>query len=248
MGSVQEMQFPVDLFVAGMEMEGTRTFATEGQIVYLNGPRVSSMKPGTVQRVVRAEGRVRDPFTDAELGVYYKDIGTIKIEAVGQESATARVLSSCLGMFKGDLVLPHSEKPVVEFSGSLSNKVTTLPQNGLVGTILLGKNDAREMAAGHFCFIGLGGRDGVKVGDRFTVFRRYPPFNSRDMDSLGKQANVSYEKMGNEGEVNEMLRNRSIPPQILGDIVVVETGDSVSTGKIVNSLTNIHPGDLIIRR
>lgn len=248
MGSVQDMQFPADLFVAGVEMEGTKTFATEGQIVYLNGPRVSSMKPGTVQRVVRAEGKIRDPFTDAELGVYYKDIGTIKIEAVGEENATARVLSSCQGMFKGDLVLPHSEKPVVEFSGSLSSDVVTLPQGGLVGTILLGKDDIREMAAGNFCYIALGGRDGVKAGDRFTVFRRYPPFNPRDMASLGKRANASYKQVGNDSEVNEMLHNRSLPPQILGDIVIVEAGDSVSTGKIINSLTNIHPGDLIIRR
>jgi len=247
-GSVQDLTIPRDLYISGVEMEGTKTLATTGQLVYLNGPKVSSLKIGMLQRVVRAEGRIRDPFTDAAMGVYYMDIGTIRIEAVEQESATARVLSSCNGMFKGDQVISHSVKPAVEFSGSLSNDVVSLPQNGLVGSILLGKDDLHSLAAGQFCYIGLGGRDGVKTGDRFTIFRHYADFNPRDMTSLGKKANASYSGLGDESEINALLYNRSLPPRILGDIIVVETGDSVSTGKIVNSLTDIHPGDLVVRR
>ena len=41
---------------------------------------------------------------------------------------------------------------------------------------------------------------------------------------------------------------QTLPPQILGDIVVVETGESTSTGKIVNSLSEIHIGDLVIKK
>jgi hypothetical protein len=45
-----------------------------------------------------------------------------------------------------------------------------------------------------------------------------------------------------------LLHERKLPPQILGDIVVVETGDRTSTGKIVNSLSEIHVGDLIVKK
>jgi hypothetical protein len=247
-GSVQDLTIPMDLFVAGVEMEGTKTLATAGQLVYINGPKVGSLKAGMVQRVVRAEGRIRDPYTAADMGVYYRDIGTIRIEAVEQESATARVLSSCNGMFKGDQLIAHSVKQAIEFNGSLSNDVVSLPQNGLAGAILLGRNDLNSLAAGDFCYIGLGGRDGVKAGDRFTIFRYYDGFNPRDMSTLGKNTNASFTGVGNESELNARLFNRSLPPRILGDIVVVEAGDSVSTGKIINSLTDIHPGDLVIRR
>jgi hypothetical protein len=45
-----------------------------------------------------------------------------------------------------------------------------------------------------------------------------------------------------------LLHERKLPPQILGDIVVVETGDKTSTGKVVNSLSEIHIGDLIVKK
>ncbi len=247
-GSVQNMTIPMDLYVAGVEMEGQKTFATQGDVVYLNGPKAGALKPGTVQRVLRAEGKVRDPFTNTELGVYYRDIGTIQIEVVGQENATARVLSTCQGMLKGDLVIPYSAKPSMEFSGSLSNSLITLPQNGLVGTILLGKDDAREMAGGYFCFLSVGARDGVKAGDRFIVYRPYPPFNPQDMTTAGEGTNASYFRMANQGEMSVKLHDRSLPPQILGDVVIVEAGENVSTAKIINSMHEIHPGDLVVRK
>ena len=85
-----------------------------------------SSKTGTVQRVIRPEGRVRDPITTEKLGTYYKDIGTVRIGAVDQESATARILLTCEGMLKGDIVIPNVQKPIVEFNGSLSNALTPL--------------------------------------------------------------------------------------------------------------------------
>jgi hypothetical protein len=250
-GSVQNMAAPLDLYVVGVEQEGALTFATQGRIVYLNGPRVPSLKPGMVQRVIRPEGKVHDPATGTNLGFYYRDIGTIRIETVTQEAAAARVLLSCQGMLKGDLVIPDAQKQAVEFNGNLSNGLTALPPDGLASTILLGKDDSRELAAGQFCFIGLGANDGIKTGDRFTVFRPYPGFNSQDMTSDGAATNATYSQMGNlayRSKVNELLHKRTLPPQILGDIVVVEPGEGVSAGKIVNSLFVIHPGDFVVKR
>ncbi len=250
-GSVQHSTLPRDLYIAGMEQEGILTYANEGQVIYLNGPRVSQLKPGMVQRVVRPEGKVRNRSTGDPLGLYYVDIGRISIEAVYQDSATARVILACQGMIKGDLVLADTPKPTVEFSGTLSNEITPIPRDGLVGSILLGKNDAREMAAGHFCFIGLGENDGVKVGDRFTVFRYYPKYNPQDMDSAGAGTDASYSQIGGplyRYQLNGLLHRRSLPPQILGDIVVVEAGENVSTCKIINSLSEIHLGDLVVKR
>ena len=182
----------MDMYVAAVEMEGTATLAVQGQILYLNGPKVSSLKPGTIQRVVRPEGKVRDPLTGNGLGFYYMDIGTIRIETVEQDKATARIHASCNGMLKGDIVLPYAPKPTVEFSGEPSSDTTVLPDHGLVSSILLGKDDARELGSGSICFLGLGGRDGIKPGDRFTVFRSYPEFNARDMDTVGTKSNMSY--------------------------------------------------------
>jgi hypothetical protein len=249
-GSVQELTVPEDVYIAGVNDEGTTTFGSTGQILYLNGPGVSSLKTGTVQRVIRPEGRVRDPLTNEKLGTYYKDIGTIRIEAVEQESATARILLTCEGMLKGDIVIPNMQRPVVEFNGSLSNALTPL-QGGLAGPILLGKNDAREMAVGQFCFIQLGRRDGVKPGDRFVAIRPNPAFNAQDMDVAGGATDALYSSVRGgffSYKVDSILRDRALPPKVLGDIVIVEVGEGIATGKIINSIWEIHPGDLVVKR
>ncbi len=251
MGSIQETKIPERVYIAGVSDEGTTAAASPGQFIYLNGPGVSALKPGDVQRVMRAEGRVRNPETGARLGTYFRDIGTIRIESVQPESAIARVTSSCEGMMvKGDVVVANVPGPTVEFSGNKSNEVTPV-QEALSSVIMFAKDDVREMAAGNFCFIPLGRRDGVKPGDHFIVFRSQPGFNSDDMSVLGTAANSSYSHVRTllyrYGQ-NEMLRGRTLPPRILGDIVIVEAGGSVSTGKIINSMSEIHRGDRVVKK
>jgi hypothetical protein len=249
--SVLDTPLPSDLYVAGVEFEGVAVFGSQGQLVFLNGPRTGLLRVGELERVVRPEGRIRDPFTDSELGVYYRDLGTIRIEEVDGESATARVIMSCNEILKGDLVRPYVSKPAVQFTGTMSNALTPVPEHGLAGSILLGKNDLRELAVGDICFIGLGGRDGVKPGDRFTVFRPYPAFDPHDLIMMEAAQDSSYGSMGHQGSryrESTRLEGRTLPPKILGDIIVVETTDKISAGKIVNSMTDIHPGDLVVKR
>ena len=250
-GSVQSSAVPREIYIAGVEQEGILTLASTGQIIYLNGPSVSKLKPGSVHRVIRPEGKVKNPSSGEKLGTYYKHIGTIRVEVVDAESATAKVMLSCQAMAKGDVVVPDTPRQAVSIPDNFSNERTQIPRDGLVGSIVLGMNDLRELASGHYCFIGLGQRDGVRVGDQFTVFRPYPNFNTRDMSVLGGGANKSYASARDYSyrfELNSLLRKRILPTQILGDIVVIETGNGVSTGKIVNSLFEMHPGDLVIKK
>lgn len=68
-GSIQEMTLPLDIYVAGIEMEGTATLAVQGRILYLSGPKVSSLKPGTIQRVVRPERKGPGPVNRRQTGL-----------------------------------------------------------------------------------------------------------------------------------------------------------------------------------
>jgi hypothetical protein len=250
-GSVQEMKVPEDVYIAGLWEEGTAASSSPGQVLFLNGSGISALKTGMVYRVIRPEGRVRDPKTKSRLGTYYKDIGTIKIESVETTNATARVMTSCSGMMvKGDLVVPNIPRPVVEFAGNKSNALTIV-KGGLTSSILFAKDDVKEMAAGTFCFVPVGRREGVKPGDRFVIFRPYPGFNPQDMNVLGITANSTYAPVRNgmyRYKEDAMLRGRTLPPQVLGDVVIVEAGEGVSTGMIINSLLEIHPGDGVVKK
>jgi len=252
-GSVMNSSMPANLYVAGVQMEGVAALAVEGQIVYLNGPRVGSLKVGDINAVVRPEGTIRDPSTGMELGFYYRDLGTVQIEAVRNGHATARVLHSCYEMTKGDLVIPQSEKPLVEFQGELSNALTSVPPDGPRGTILLGRDDLKELSKGQICFIDLGRQNGIEVGDRFTVFRPGPLFNRNELEEAGAGTSKSgshsiVAEQNSRKRLDSLLSTRTLPDIILGDIIVLDVGEKVSTGKIINSLEEIHPGDFIVKR
>jgi hypothetical protein len=49
-------------------------------------------------------------------------------------------------------------------------------------------------------------------------------------------------------KVKGLLHGRTLPPQVLGDIIVVDAGDRVSAGKLVNSLSEVNPGDFVVKR
>jgi hypothetical protein len=249
--SISDVPVPSDLYIAGVELEGVGVLATQGQLVFLNGPGTGLLRVGEVKRVIRPEGKIRDPLTGSELGAYYRDLGTIRIEAVNSGSATARVVFSCSEMLKGDLVRPYISKPAVQFSGNMSNALTPIPENAPEGLILAGKNNLNQLAAGQFCFIGLGGRDGVKPGDRFTIFRPYPAFNPGDMMMAETGRFRNYGSAWDQGvryKATAKLHKRVLPRMVLGDMVIVETGDKISAGRIVNSMTEIHPGDFVVKR
>jgi hypothetical protein len=249
-GSIQDSKIQEDIYIAGVSGDGVAATGNPGQILYLNGPGVSFLKPGTVQRVVRPEGKVRDPRTGVKIGVYYRDIGTVKIEVVEQEDATARIVTACEGLLKGDVVVPSPQRPVVEFKGKLSNDLTPV-RGGLVSTILFGKADMRELTAGEFCFIQLGRKDGIQAGDHFVVYRPNQAFNARDMALSGSGADTLYDPIRKgilPDKMESMLKNRSLPLRVLGDLIIVETGDKMSTARIVNSLVEIHPGDFVVKR
>ena len=250
-GSVVDYTMPADLYIAGVEQEGTAILASEGQIVYLNGPRTGLLKVGEINSVIRPEGVVRDPSTGIDLGLYYKDLGAVRIESVQDGVAIARIIQSCCEMIKGDLIVPKKDRPDIEAQGEFSNDLTPVPSNGIKGSILLGKDNLNELSNGQICFIDLGSKDGIKTGDRFTVFRAYPPFDKKEIgvaDVLDTGTGYLNTKLTNREQVNAALYMRKLPSQILGDIVILETGDSISTGKIIHCLSEIHPGDSVVKR
>jgi hypothetical protein len=270
LGFIHETLYPLDILVSGTEQEGLATFLMEGSIVHLNGPGLKSSKAGDSFRVVRTEAKIRDRLTQKFTGYYYKELGTIKIDSLRGEAATGTVVTNCDTIFKGDFLLPLAEKATVKFTGEQANRQTAYPQEGLASSIVLGRNDLRELAAGHFCFIGIGTRDGVKIGDRFTIYRVQPPFDPKDLivnssyvrsgvEDIqaagnkvgGVQTPTQYDGMQSgryRGEIIQKLKDRSIAHRVMGDLIVVEAGETTSATKIINSRFEIHLGDVVVRR
>src|SRR5207247_11426870 len=105
LGMLHDSDLPLDLLLMGSEYERAPARLTAGSLVYAGGPALSSAKVGEVFQVIRPEGKVRDSYTREAVGVYYKEIGTIRLEAIRPDSATGTVLMSCAHMVKGDLLV-----------------------------------------------------------------------------------------------------------------------------------------------
>ena len=169
LGFIQEDPLPMDIYVAGTEYDGFVSLAKENDLVYLNGPGLAKIMLGETYLVVRPVGKVKNPITEMPVGIYYRELATLKPESVSAESVTASVATSCHNILKGDLVIPLEPRAPVQFSGDLSRRLTPVPGGGLSSMIVFGLDDRHELAEGQVCFIGIGARDGVKVGDRFMI-------------------------------------------------------------------------------
>jgi len=250
-GFIHDSLLPMDLYISGTEREGIQTLSTSGQLIYLSGKDTASIKPGDIFWVVRPEGKILNQLSQEIIGIYYKELGTVKIEAIDKESATASVILSCNVMLKADILIPQANKPPVKYAGQHSNRITPYPEGGLASSIILAKDDLRLMAAGNICFIGAGARDGVKLGDRFTIYRPHPPINPKDLAVVGKGKGLSYARVRDksfESDLIDQLKVRKLSPRVLGDLVVVEVAESTAAAKIVYSAEDVHLGDLVVKR
>jgi len=124
----------------------------------------------------------------------------------------AQVLSIIYPVLVGDLIMP----------GDLERIDTENFQNGgnVSGRILGGieNSDQKIMFKGHIVFLSLGRKDGVKLGDRYPIFKN-PAVRS------------------SAGTITRNLIQ-------IGILQVVNTSEKVATGWIVESEDRIIPGDI----
>lgn len=251
LGFIQDSFLPMNVYIAGVESEGSMALAVQGQIVYLNGPGLGSLRPGGSYLVVRPEGKVKDPVTGKSVGIYYRELGTLKVETAGTKSQTASVTATCRTIAKGDLVVPLPQRVDIRLGGQPSGRLGAVPEGGLASDIILGLDDRRELGAGDICFIGVGKSDGVQAGDRFTVWRPQPRFDRHDLAISGSGGNRSYQKPLDPIQTAEQVRTlsqRDLPKRVIGDLVIIAPYEKTSVARITSSFVEIHLGDLIVRQ
>lgn len=250
LGFIHETELPQELIVSGTQEEGRLTMATEGTLIYVSGPSIASTKVGESLQVIRIQGRVRDPHTKASLGIYYREVGTARIEALRGATAIARITMGCDVIFKGDLLLRMSDIHLVKQPEVASSILTPHSTTGVSTSIVLGEDDTTTMAAGDVCFIGLGTGAGIKAGDRFTIYRVQPRFDSRDLIANHAHSSTSFEKLDgrHQARISKTLSERSLPHEVLGDLVVLNVSCTTSSAMIINTRKEVVLGDLVIRQ
>lgn len=174
----------------------------------------SSAQPGQQFEIYKVVREVRHPVTGSNLGYLTEVLGTATVDRLDSKMATAVIDGAYNEINRGDHLGPVTQRP---------NQIETKPNTKkLKGYIVDTEFVAMTMfGETYLTFIDLGARDGVEIGNTFTVVRAG--------DGVTKQTT-------------------DFPDEDIGKLTVVDARDDVSTALVTFSNRELYPGDRIEMR
>lgn len=245
-------------FVAGGLQSPNTTKFVNGDMIFLSGGGYQVGRQYTVVRELRDPNRYElFPGQHAMLnatGQPYAELGRVRVVDTRSKMAVAQVEFSCDPLVPGDTLIPFAEKQPVAFHLPVRFD-RFAPSNGKVnGRIVMAKDFDYELGTGMKVYMNVGSSQGVKAGDYFRAVRSYSADLENPVDSLSFKASTTEDTQKNPPTVEPSLLNRGKGPKIhvedfprrgVGEIVILSTTASTSTGMIVFALEDVHPGDRV---
>ena len=155
-------------------------------------------------------------------------------------------------MNPGDIAVPFATKASVPYREAVRFD-RFAPSNGkLSGRIVLAKDFDSEIGTGNKVYMNVGASQGVKVGDYFRAMRPYESDLQDPVDSLSFKASTAEDTQKEPPSIEPKLLTRTkgavihvadLPRRALGEIVILSTTETTSTGMVVFALEDIHVGD-----
>lgn len=166
--------------------------------------------------IMRKSATISHPRSSEILGTKLYPLGTLQLTQISPEGSRAIITNSFKEIEPGDWLFPYQEIKRREISLKLAER----PLKGMIVESYSG-HDA--VAAGDVVYLDLGEQQGVEVGNMFYVVRE-----------------VAIEKMLVDKVITQL------PYEVIGALVVVETGKRTSTALVVKSIDAIFKNDLVM--
>jgi hypothetical protein len=255
-GFISRQTLPDAHFVeGGLETPGTTKFV-RGDIVYLKGSGYSAGAEYEIIRALRDMNEYEMFPGQAKLlkatGQPYEEIGRVRVIDTRSKAAVAQIEYSCDPINPGDTAIPFAEKPMVSFHAPLRFDRFLPTGSKVSGRIVMGKDFDSELGTGHKVYFNVGANQGVKVGDYFRAVRNYSADLNDPVDSLSFKASVSEDTQKKQPSFDPglwekgngpVIHVRDLPRRAVGEIVVIGTTPTTSTGMIVFAMEDVHAGD-----
>jgi hypothetical protein len=255
-GFVDRQRVPNATFVAGgLDTPNTTQYAT-GDLVFLAG---SGYELGKQYRIVR---ELRDPnrreLFDGQaamlkaMGQPYAELATVRVVDTRSKSAIAKIEFSCSPVVPGDFVTTYVDRPLLPFHPPLRFDRLVPPNGKASGRIVMAKDFDAELGTGMKVYMNLGANQGVKVGDYFRAVRTYETDLHNPVDSLSFKASTTEDTQAKPPSIDSTMLTRSSGPLIhvasfprraVGEILILETTPTTSTGMVVFAMEDLHLGD-----
>jgi LysM domain len=219
-----------DSFVTPRELQesGTIIAAFEEKLLlsihdrtYVRFAEKAKVKPGESYVIYKTERPVRHPITGELFGYQTTIIGAAKVVAVDDKAVTADITNAFEPIERGALVGLRMDRIV--------KQVQRRPnQRQLDGYIIAAQQQViTDVGEHHVVFLDKGRADGVEEGNTFTVVRSGDPYGR---------------------EMNEIMRDPSLPKEDVGTLLVVDAQQTSSAALVVRSFRELYVGDKVEMR
>jgi hypothetical protein len=255
-GFINRETLPDARYIAGGLDTPFTTKFVKGDVVYLQG---SGYSAGAEYEIVRALRDINEyeMFPGQrkllkETGQPYMEVGRVRVIDTRSKTAVAQIEYSCDPINPGDTAIPFAEKPMVSFHAPLRFDRFQPTGSKVSGRIVMGKDFDSVVGTGQKVYLNVGSNQGVKVGDYFRATRNYTEALRDPVDSLSFKAAISEDTQKKQPSVDSnmftrtngpVLHMRDLPRRAVGEIVVIGTTATTSTGMIVFAMEDVHAGD-----
>lgn len=185
-------------------------------IVYTDIGRVNGVKGGERFSIFRDEGPVSHPITNEIMGNKIIPIGTLQLTDVEQKASRAIITRNYKEITPGAYLNPYRNDHHREIPLKIAARE-------LKGYILDSQAGTQIIAAGDIVYIDLGSSQGAAPGNMLYIVR-----------------DVTLDRKITEG------RGDRLPQELLGALVILETGNKTATALVVKSIDTIYKGDKLI--
>ncbi len=193
------------------EVKDDKEMISKGDLVYIRPNENTSFIPGSKFTVYRTLKPLKDRRTNSYIGIQHYLTGIVEITKIEPKFAVARVVGSFRAIEVNDLLIPYVKRsPKI---------ILTESKKELTGKIIEAEEHASIIGDNTVAFIDKGNMDGVKSGQRYSVFYRA----KKRLDPKTK------------GDV-------FLTPVDFGTLIVLHTEATTSTVLITSAEKSIYPG------
>lgn len=263
--------------IVGGEQEQEQRIYSQDETVFVNAGSDSGVRAGDEFVVIRPRSQFKSRFSrkDGFLGVYTEEVGRLRIVEVFGKTSAARITRACETILLGDQLRGSNSAVVPEAREETPLTPFVEPEGKLSGRIVLARDGQEMISRDQVVFIDLGAEDGVKAGDRLTIFR---PVGAGDITDNGETevagiSNDGFEseefrggKFSNQAPRAERPNNTGtlggrtartprvkdrrpeLPRKVVGEIVLTDVQRRSATAVITRTRQEIHTGDYVVIR
>jgi hypothetical protein len=265
-GFITDRPITPEFYIIGGEKESEQNWYTTTNVIYLNYGAKHGASVGESLYVIRSKGKYENPNSGRDLGRYFEEVGMVRIIAVQRNVSTARVEVSCDAMRLGDFVrpflgyvapTPREFQPLNRYD---------LPSGKLSGQIVLSRSNRNHMAERDILYLDIGDRNGVKLGQYFTVYRdpgkhegiiglhEYNPVLEVDDDFPhrveeyrdDRYRGSDFSILKGKKDQDDVVENRAgLPRKVVGEVIIIRVEEKSATALVTRVTQEVNIGDYV---